>query len=95
MNKEKFDKRKYDAEFKKKNYKHFIVDITIKEMEELNILLNRHNLTKAQFLRNSINELKKKWVFFIFMIQWNKRGDIDKENRKMYNTSLGWGKWVF
>ena len=60
MNEKKFDKRKYDAEFKKNHYKHFLVDITIKEMEELNDLLNRHNLTKAQFLRNSINELKKK-----------------------------------
>lgn len=60
MIKKKFDKRKYDAMYKKNNYKHFIVDISIKEMEELNVLLNKHNLTKAQFLRNSINELKKK-----------------------------------
>ena len=56
----KFDKKKYLSIYKKSNYKQFKVDITITEMESLNELLNKHNLTKAQFLRNAIEELRKK-----------------------------------
>ncbi len=58
--KEKFDKKKYDIEFHKKNYKVFKVDLKIKEFDDLECLLIKNNLTKSQFLRNAIEELKKK-----------------------------------
>lgn len=55
-----FDKAKYDLEYKKKNLKQFKVDLKNEEMEELETLLRKFNLTKADFLRTAINELKKK-----------------------------------
>ncbi len=57
--KKKFDKRKYDIEYRKKNKKSFQVDLNISEYEELEKLLLKKNLTKAQFLRNCIDILKK------------------------------------
>lgn len=57
--KKKFDKRNYDIEYRKKNKKSFQVDLNISEYEELEKLLLKKNLTKAQFLRNCIDILKK------------------------------------
>lgn len=58
--KEKFDKSKYDINYKKEHYSVFKVDIKKNEMIILNELLKKRNLTKSQFLRNAIEELKKK-----------------------------------
>jgi len=55
-----FDKAKYDLEYKKKNLKQFKVDLKNEEMAELDELLKKHNLTKAQFLRAAITDLKKR-----------------------------------
>lgn len=55
-----FDKVKYDLEYKKKNLKQFKVDLRIEEMEELEELLKKFNLTKATFLRSAISDLKNK-----------------------------------
>lgn len=61
MEKEKkFDSNKYKQEWAKKNKKQFRVDLNIDEYEELCILLNEKKISKAQFLRDSIKELKKK-----------------------------------
>lgn len=40
--------------------KQFNVDLNIDEMEEVEILLKKQNLTKIQFLRISIEQLKVK-----------------------------------
>ena len=56
---DKFDKAQYDVEYKKKFLSQFKVDLRKEEMEELNQLLEKFNLTKADFLRNAIAELKK------------------------------------
>lgn len=56
----KFNKKKYDIEYNKKHYSQFKVDLKHEEKEELEMLLVKHKLTKAQFLRNAILELKKK-----------------------------------
>ena len=56
---DKFDKAQYDVEYKKKFLSQFKVDLRKEEMEELNQLLEKFNLTKADFLRNAIVELKK------------------------------------
>ncbi len=58
MNK-KFDKKKYDIEYKKKNKHQFKVDLNIDEYEELNTLLKEKGLSKVQFVRDSFNKLKK------------------------------------
>lgn len=55
-----FDKAKYDIEYKKEHKAQFKVDLNKDEMEELNKLLEKHGLTKAQFLRTAIEELKSK-----------------------------------
>ena len=60
MQEKKFDKKKYDIEYRKKHKLRFVVDLNINEMYELNDLLKDKNLTKVQFLRNAIEELKKK-----------------------------------
>lgn len=61
MEKEKkFDKVKYDIAFHKQYYSQFRVDLKKEEMEELDLLLKEKNITKAQFLRNAIEELKRK-----------------------------------
>ena len=51
---DKFDKAQYDVEYKKKFLSQFKVDLRKEEMEELNQLLEKLNLTKADFLRNAI-----------------------------------------
>lgn len=58
--KEKFDKRKYDIEYRKNNYKEFRSYLTIKEFDYLNKKLDELKISKSQFLRNAIKELEKK-----------------------------------
>lgn len=60
QDKKKFNQLEYITDWKKKNCKAFKVDLKIEEMEELNALLEKHKLTKAEFLRKSIEELKNK-----------------------------------
>lgn len=55
----KFNQQEYIQEYNKKHYKAFKVDLKIEELEQLNELLKKKGLTKAQFLRNSIKKLKK------------------------------------
>ena len=57
---EKFNQKKYIAEYKKKHKKQFNTDLNIDEYNELEKLLKNNNLTKAKFLRNAIKELKEK-----------------------------------
>lgn len=57
---EKFNQQKYIQEYNKEHYKTFKVDLKVEEMDELNELLKKYKLTKAQFLRNSIDKLKKR-----------------------------------
>lgn len=49
---------KYIQEYNKEHYKAFKVDLKVEELEELEEMLKKKNLTKAQFLRNAIKELK-------------------------------------
>ena len=56
---EKFNKVAYDNEYRKKHKAQFNVDLNIEEKEELELLLKEHGLTKVQFLRNAINDLKQ------------------------------------
>ncbi len=60
MNKEKFNQKKYIIEWNKKNKKQFKVNLNIPEYEELKELLKKNNLSNVQFIRNAIEELKKK-----------------------------------
>jgi len=53
-----FNKLEYDKNYKKQHKKHFGVDLNIDEMNELNKLLEENNITKADFLRNAINNFK-------------------------------------
>ncbi len=58
--KEKFDKRKYDIEYMKTHKTQFNVRLNNDVYQELELLLKKHNLTKVQFIKNGIEELKKK-----------------------------------
>lgn len=55
---EKFNQQKYIQEYNKEHYKEFRVNMKIDEIKELEKLLKDNHLTKAQFLRNAIDELK-------------------------------------
>ena len=59
MEKEAFNQTKYINDYKKKFKSRFSTDINKDEMIELEKLLEKNKLSKAQFLRNAINELKK------------------------------------
>lgn len=60
MEKESFNQIKYINDYKKKFKARFSTDINKSEMEELEKLLKEKGLSKAQFLRNAIDQLKKK-----------------------------------
>ena len=60
METKKFNQKEYIKDFHKLNYSQFKVDLKKEEKEEIYNLLMKKNLTKAQFLRNAIEELKKK-----------------------------------
>lgn len=51
-------KQTYIQEYNKTHYKAFKVDMKPEELEELNSLLKELGLTKAEFLRKAIQELK-------------------------------------
>lgn len=55
---EKFNQQKYIQEYNKEHYKEFRVNMKIDEIKELEKLLKDNHLTKAQLLRNAIDELK-------------------------------------
>lgn len=56
----KFNQQDYIKEYNKAHYKTFKVDLKITEFEELEKILKKAKLTKAQFLRNAIKDLKQK-----------------------------------
>ena len=55
---EKFNQTKYVIEYRKKYKKRFSVDLNKEEIEEVNKLLKKNNLTRASFLRQAIENLK-------------------------------------
>jgi len=55
-----FDKKKYDNEYKKIHNKQFKALIKPEEMVELNELLEKNNLSKAQFIRLGLEKLRQK-----------------------------------
>lgn len=55
-----FNQQQYIQDYNKAHYRAFKVDLKIEELEELNDLLEKKGLTKAQFLRDAIKKLKKK-----------------------------------
>lgn len=56
----KFNQKKYIQQYNKDHYKTFKVDLKIEELEELNQLLKKMKLSKADFLREAIRQLKNK-----------------------------------
>jgi hypothetical protein len=60
MKKNTFNQAKYIIDYKKKFKARFSTDINKSEMEELERLLKEKGLSKAQFIRNAIEGLKKK-----------------------------------
>ena len=57
---EKFNQSKYIQEYRKENKKQFNVDLNKEEAEELDRLLKEKGMTKVEFVRKAIEELKKK-----------------------------------
>lgn len=54
----KFNKVKYDMDYRKKNKSQFNVDINKEEKEEIDELLKKDGITKTEFLRNAIKRYK-------------------------------------
>lgn len=57
---EKFDKIKYDMDYRKKHKSQFNVDINKDEKDEIDKLLKSNGMTKTEFLRNAIKKYKNK-----------------------------------
>lgn len=57
---EKFNQKKYIQEYNKTHYVRFVADLKQEEMELLNRLLKKQNISKAQFIRNAISDLQQK-----------------------------------
>lgn len=51
-------KLNYMKEYKKEHYSQFLVSLKIDEKKELDELLRKNNMTKADFLRTAIEILK-------------------------------------
>lgn len=54
-----FDKKQYDINYMKLHKKQFKVALNIDEYEELEKILKQKKLTKIQFVRDSIKNLKE------------------------------------
>ena len=52
----------YIKEYNKTHYKRFRVYLTPEEMDELEELLDKLGISKAQFLKDAIKELKNKTI---------------------------------
>lgn len=55
-----FNQQRYIQEYNKEHYKTFKVDLKKEEYDVLNKILEEKKITKAQFLREAIEKLKKK-----------------------------------
>lgn len=83
----KFDKIKYDMDYRKKHKSQFNVDINKEEKDEIDALLKNNGITKADFLRNAIRKYKSETTsirVYIYMdkIVFTK----DDENGEEYMT---------
>lgn len=58
--KKKFDKVAYDYKYRLEHYKEFRCYLSIDEFNDLNNFLKINNLSKSDFVRNALKELKKK-----------------------------------
>lgn len=84
---EKFDKTKYDMDYRKKHKSQFNVDINKEEKDEIDALLKNNGMTKTDFLRNAIRKYKSETTsirVYIYMdkIVFTK----DDENGEEYMT---------
>lgn len=59
-----FNQKEYIKNYKKKNYKQFKVDLIIKDKEDLDMLLQKNNLTKKDFVLKAKKILEKNENFF-------------------------------
>ena len=58
--KKEFNQKEYINKYKKEHYSTFKVELPKATKKELDEILKLQNLTKSQFLRNAINDLKSK-----------------------------------
>lgn len=56
----KFDKKKYDYNYRLEHYKEFRCYLTIEEYTSLIEILKNNNVSKSDFVRNAMKEFKKK-----------------------------------
>lgn len=67
MTEKKFDKKNTNRIGQRNIKKQFKVDLNINEYNELCDLLEQKQITKVNFVRNAINELKKRgWIEIIY-----------------------------
>ncbi len=59
----KFNKKEYNRNYMKerrKEMKQFRVDLKSTELDELDFLLKKSNITRSQFLKNAISNFKQR-----------------------------------
>ena len=52
------NKRRYNLEYRKRNYKNFTVGLTVDEFNEANKILSNANISKLEFVRLALYLLK-------------------------------------
>lgn len=52
------NKRRYNLEYRKRNYKNFTVGFTVDEYNEAKKILSEHNMSNLEFVRLALNLLK-------------------------------------
>lgn len=60
MQEKKFDKNKYDYNYRLSHYKEFRCYLSIEEYDVLCNLLKQKNITKSDFVRTALKKLQEK-----------------------------------
>ena len=58
--KKEFNQNEYIKEYNKQHYASLKIQLKKEEKEELDHLLKKHNLSKPEFIRNAIKDLREK-----------------------------------
>ncbi len=85
---EKFNQSKYIRSYIKEHKSTFSVDLNKDEMIDLNEMLKMYNLSKAQFLRNSIYNFKEEKKMKKYLVHSNEYSCTLKGNDWYYNGDV-------
>lgn len=87
-----FNKREYDNNYDKEHYSQFKAKLKIEEKESLDNLLENENMTKTDFLKQSIYEFKKGRNIMMNkydIINFLKRNEVEEKENFREDFSAG------